>query len=130
MVRCKLFIFLLFVCVWRVECKICQNIDVRNTVHELSKLRNCTEVIGYLKILLIQRVKEHEFDDYRFPELIKITGFLFFYNVNYLTSIGKLFPNLKVIRGYKLFTDYALVIHTMPHLKEVRLFSAREASCV
>lgn len=121
MLRDKLFIFLLlFVCVVSVECKTCQSLDIRNTVTELNKLRNCTEIVGYLRILLIERVTgEHEFDNYVFPELTEITGYLFFYNVLYLTSVGKLFPNLMVIRGYELFTDYSLVIYNMPHLREV-----------
>lgn len=121
MLRDKLFIFLLlFVCVVSVECKICQSLDIRNTVTELNKLRNCTEIVGYLRILLIERVTgEHEFDNYVFPELTEITGYLFFYNVLKLTSVGKLFPNLMVIRGYELFTDYSLVIYNMPHLREI-----------
>lgn len=116
------FLFLsLFVCAASVECKICPSMDIRNSVTELNKLKNCTEIVGYLSIVLMERVKgSYEFDQYVFPELTKITGYLFFYRILHLTSVGKLFPNLMVIRGYELFTDYALVIYNMPHLTEVK----------
>ncbi|XP_018571455.1 insulin-like peptide receptor isoform X2 [Anoplophora glabripennis] len=114
------FIFLLlFMCVVSVECKTCQSMDIRNEISDLNKLKNCSEIVGYLRIVLMELVQEHEFDNYVFPELTKITGYLFFYDVFHLTSVGKLFPNLMVIRGYELFTDYSLVIYNMPHLREI-----------
>lgn len=123
MLRDKLFIFLLlFVCAVSVECKICQSLDIRNKVSDLNRLRNCTEIVGFLRILLIERVKsENDFDQYVFPDLREIKGYLFFYRVLYLTSVGKMFPNLMIIRGTELFTDYSLVIYNMPHLREVNV---------
>lgn len=42
-----------------------------------------------------------------------------------LESLGDLFPNLTVIRGWKLFYNYALVIFEMTHLKDIGLHSLR-----
>ncbi|KAG5894805.1 hypothetical protein JTB14_008296 [Gonioctena quinquepunctata] len=100
--------------------KICQSIEVRNSVINLSQLENCTEIAGYLSILLIDKVNVSEFDDYVFPELTSISGYLMFYDVFNFTSVGKLFPNLRIIRGMELFADYALVLHDLPDLREAR----------
>lgn len=94
--------------------------DIRNDVRYLEKLTNCTEIAGHLQILLIDEVESEEsYDEYVFPELTEISGYLFFFSVSKLTSVGKLFPNLRVIRGKELFTDYALVIYDMPDIREV-----------
>lgn len=102
-----------------IECKVCQSMDIRNSVTNLAKLRNCTEIAGYLKIVLIEKAQESDFEDYVFPELTHITGYLVLFNVMKLTSVSQLFPNLRVIRGRELFHNAVLVIHDMPDLREV-----------
>ncbi|XP_023030119.2 insulin-like receptor [Leptinotarsa decemlineata] len=100
--------------------KVCQSMEIRNRVVNLGNLKNCTEIVGSLKILLMERVQhESEFDEYVFPELTKISGYLMFFDVYHLPSVAKLFPNLRVIRGMELYADYALVLHNMPHLREI-----------
>jgi hypothetical protein len=43
--------------------------------------------------------------------------------VSGLRSVGRLFPNLMVIRGHSLFINYALVAFEMMHLQELGLNS-------
>ena len=43
--------------------------------------------------------------------------------VSGLRTIGRLFPNLTVIRGHSLFINYALVAFEMMHLQEIGLHS-------
>ncbi|CAH1159729.1 unnamed protein product [Phaedon cochleariae] len=113
-------LLLLSFCVLFVEGKTCYSMDIRNTVDSLNQLKNCTEIAGFLKIVLMETVKnESDFDGYVFPELVEITGYLLFYNVLHLSSVGQLFPNLRVIRGTELLTDYAMVIYDMPHIREI-----------
>lgn len=45
------------------------------------------------------------------------------YRVTGLKSVGRLFPNLTVIRGQSLFINYALVAFEMMHLQEIGLHS-------
>lgn len=45
------------------------------------------------------------------------------YRVKGLRSIGRLFPNLTVIRGHSLFINYALVAFEMMNLQEIGLHS-------
>lgn len=45
------------------------------------------------------------------------------YRVKGLRSIGRLFPNLSVIRGHSLFINYALVAFEMMNLQEIGLHS-------
>ncbi|KAH1019479.1 hypothetical protein HUJ04_009291 [Dendroctonus ponderosae] len=53
------------------------------------------------------------------PKLEIITGHLFLYRVNGLTSVGQLFPNLRSIKGLTLYENlYALVLYDMPYLEE------------
>lgn len=100
--------------------KICQSIDVRNHVANLNKLRNCTEISGNLYIvLLLNTESESDYDDYVFPELQKISGHLLLFQLKHFTSLGKMFPNLRLIRGLTLFRNYALVIYDMARIQEV-----------
>lgn len=100
--------------------KICKSIDVRNHVQNLNKLRNCTEITGNLSIVLLENTKsETDFDPYVFPELQKVTGYVMLYKLKYFTSLGKLFPNLRLIRGLTLLTNYALILYDLPNIREV-----------
>lgn len=62
-------------------------------------------------------------EDYNgtFPLLTEITEFLVVYQVHYLRSIGRIFPNLTVIRGRNLFEGYALIVYSNTHLEEIGL---------
>lgn len=106
-------------CVVKTSAKTCNSLDIRNNVTQFEKLRNCTVVAGYLQIVLFENIAENDFEDISFPELREITQFLLFYRIRGLKSLGKLFPNLSVIRGLELFKDYALTVYDMTHLQEV-----------
>lgn len=47
------------------------------------------------------------------------------YQVYYLKTLRQLFPNLVVIRGEKLFLNYALAIDDVPHLSDVTIFFSK-----
>jgi hypothetical protein len=70
-----------------------------------------------VQIVLIDHGTENSFTNLSFPELREITHYLLLYRVNGLRSIGKLFPNLAVIRGETLFLNYALVVFEMMQLQ-------------
>lgn len=58
---------------------------------------------------------------------IRVTSSLFSHarvsRVSGLRNVGRLFPNLTVIRGHSLFINYALVAFEMMHLQEIGLHS-------
>jgi len=99
---------------------ICQSIDIRNSVYFFSILKDCRVIEGFLQIVLIENNTEADFENVNFPELREITGYLLLYRVDGLKSLSKLFPNLEVIRGDILLTDYAFMIYEMKNLQEVR----------
>ncbi|CAH1127445.1 unnamed protein product [Ceutorhynchus assimilis] len=102
------------------DAKICNSIDVRNHVQNLNKLKNCTEIIGDLMIVLLENTKsEIDYEPYVFPELQKVTGFVLLYKLKHLTSLGKLFPNLRLIRGLSLLQNYALIVYDLPNIREI-----------
>lgn len=103
--------------------RICQSVDIRNSVANLNQLRGCRAVEGYVQIVLIDRANETDFDGYSFPELREITQYLLFYRVAGLRKLGHLFPNLTIIRGDSVFEDYGLVIYEMFQLQEIGLKS-------
>lgn len=76
---------------------------------------------GNLTILLIDAIGHEEYEKYSFPNLVEITEFLVLFRVKGLKSLRHLFPNLAVIRGDRLFSDYALVSFEMQDLVEVGL---------
>ena len=95
--------------------------DIRNTVQNLDILANCTVIEGHLQIVLIDHATGPEYEDKSFPQLREITDYFMMYRVFGLTTLRKLFPNLTVIRGQKLFYNYALVIFEVPQLEELGL---------
>lgn len=103
---------------------ICQSIDIRNSVDSFSVLKDCRVIEGFLQIVLIENNTEADFDNVSFPELREITGYFLLYRVDGLKSLSKLFPNLEVIRGDILLTDYAFMIYEMKNLQEVRFIRA------
>ncbi|BES91399.1 tyrosine-protein kinase receptor [Nesidiocoris tenuis] len=102
---------------------VCRSIDVRNSVKMFSALKGCRIVEGFVQIVLIDRANDSDFSDITFPDLKEITGYLLFYRVQGLRSLGQIFPNLAIIRGSTLFLNYALVVFEMLHLQEIGLTS-------
>lgn len=96
---------------------VCQSVDIRNSVAAFRRLSGCRVVEGFVQIVLIDHATESSFSNLTFPELREITHYLLLYRVNGLRSLGKLFPNLTVIRGETLFLNYALVVFEMIHLQ-------------
>ncbi|KAL1138868.1 hypothetical protein AAG570_008930 [Ranatra chinensis] len=95
--------------------------DIKNRASNLSVLKDCNVIEGYLRIVLMEKTTVDDFKDLSFPELREVTGNIIFYRVRGLTSIGRLFPNLRVIRGEDLFMYYSLVVYKMFSLKEIAL---------
>ncbi|XP_053687388.1 insulin-like receptor isoform X2 [Sabethes cyaneus] len=102
--------------------EVCGSVDVRNSPSNLDRLKDCVVVEGFVHILLIDRY-EASFENYSFPLLTEITEYLLLFRVNGLTTLRKLFPNLAVIRGSSLVSDYAIVIYELMHIEEVGLIS-------
>ena len=100
---------------------VCTDIDIRNKVEMFSVLENCTVIEGFLKILLIDYAEPSDYDHLHFPRLREITDYLLLYRVYGLRSLSHIFPNLAVIRGQKLFYNYALVAFEMPNLEDIAL---------
>ncbi|XP_052873099.1 insulin-like receptor [Anopheles cruzii] len=102
---------------------VCSSVDVRNLPTHLERLKDCRVVEGFVQIMLIDKYKDDSFDNYSFPLLTEITGYLMMFRINGLQTLGQLFPNLTVIRGTELANNYALVIYELMHLKELGLTS-------
>ncbi|CAL1676444.1 unnamed protein product [Lasius platythorax] len=107
---------------------ICQSIDIRNKVDFFKILSDCRVIEGFLQIVLIENNTEADFENVSFPELREITGYFLLYRVDGLKSLSKLFPNLEVIRGDILLTDYAFMIYEMKNLQEIGLTSLTKIS--
>lgn len=97
--------------------------DIRNNLTKLYDLEDCTVIEGHLQILLMFNTKPENFKGLRFSNLTMITDYLLLFRVYGLQSLKDLFPNLTVIRGTRLFFNYALVIYEMLDLKEIGLHS-------
>ena len=101
----------------------CGDIDIRNNVDQFQKLVNCTVIEGELQILLIDYAKPEDYESLHFPDLVEIKDYLLLYRVQGLRSLRNIFPNLAVIRGEKLFSNYALIAFEMQSLEELGLVS-------
>lgn len=103
--------------------RVCSSVDIRNSAERLDMLRGCSVVEGYVRIVLLERTQDSDFERLSLPELREITQYLMFYKVVGLRSLGQLFPGLTVIRGDVLFQDFALVVYEMFSLEEIGLRS-------
>ncbi|CAG9788294.1 unnamed protein product [Diatraea saccharalis] len=101
---------------------VCRSIFC-NKIEKLPQLSDCVVILGNLHILLMEQAHKDDFRNMSFPKLKEVSGYVVFYRVNGLESLGQLFPNLSIIRGKEVVYDYALIIFDMPDLKEVGLYS-------
>lgn len=90
-------------------------------MEDLDRLENCTVIEGSLSILLIEGAQEEQYRKKSFPNLVEITDFLLLYRVYGLKTLSNIFPNLSVIRGQKLFFNFAFVAFEMMDLEEIGL---------
>ena len=90
---------------------------------QFQKLVNCTVIEGELQILLIDYAKPEDYENLHFPDLVEIKDYLLLYRVHGLRSLRNIFPNLAVIRGEKLFSNYALIAFEMQSMEELGLVS-------
>lgn len=113
----------LLVAITANEEKKCNSVIIRS-IDRLSALHNCTYVDGSVQIVLLDNTKPTDFD-ISFPLLKEITQFLLVYRVSGLETLGKLFPNLMLIRGIRspAFPGLALMIHDNEDLQEIGLYS-------
>ncbi|XP_033351033.1 insulin-like peptide receptor isoform X2 [Bombus vosnesenskii] len=107
---------------------ICQSIDIRNSASGFGIMKDCRVIEGFLQIVLIENNSETDFQPITFPKLREITGYLLLYRVNGLKTLSNLFPNLEVIRGNILLTDYAFMVYEMQNLQEIGLKKLTEIS--
>lgn len=97
---------------------VCQSKNIRSSAQELNKLRNCSVIEGYLMITLMYHGRSGtSLENLEFPLLTEVTEFVLFYRVDGLKSLGKLFPNLRVIRGNFLVEGYSFIVFEMLHLQ-------------
>lgn len=94
---------------------------MRNNISSFEVLRGCRIIEGFLQIVLINIPDTPQANAYTFPELVEITDYMALYHVNGLRTLSHLFPNLRVIRGVNLLTDYALALFENAHMIEVGL---------
>ncbi|XP_028165165.1 insulin receptor-like [Ostrinia furnacalis] len=103
--------------------KICGDVHCTRPDRLERMLKDCMVILGNLKIVIMEQAHKDDFVNISFPKLREVTGYVAFYRVNGLESIGQLFPNLTRIRGEQLFYNYALIIFDIPDLKEVGLYN-------
>lgn len=102
---------------------VCSSKDIRNSPKSFNELNGCRVIEGFLMINLIDRSKEHDYDNLTFPALTEITEFFLLYRVTGLKTLAKLFPNLRIIRGNSLISDFSFIIFQMMDLQEIGLKS-------
>lgn len=47
----------------------CHNVDIRNNLARLALIKNCTVITGFLQLVLIERIPQVDFEEYRFEKL-------------------------------------------------------------
>lgn len=105
--------------------KICPGVHIRNDLKSFEQLQGCKIIDGPLTIALVSNqtfpYEPKDYENITFPDLIEVTDYLLFFRVQGLTTLAKLFPNLSVIRGRELVSNFALIIYEMMHLQKINL---------
>lgn len=99
-----------------------------NNVREFDQLKNCSVIEGFLHIIDINALPS-EFENLSFPLLTEVTWYVAIVHTRGLKSIGKLFPNLTVIRGQsQLMKGYSFIVFENHHLTDLGLQSLQHIS--
>lgn len=102
--------------------EICGPMNIVGNIDHMKQFKNCTIILGNVKMTLIDRVTQsQQWEQLSLPNLREITDNLVLYRVYGLESLGTIFPNLTVIRGFKLAFDYALILYENKNLTEVNI---------
>lgn len=105
--------------------KVCTGVHIRNDLKSFEQLRGCNIIDGPLTIALVSNhtdpYKSKDYENITFPDLHEVTEYLLFFRVQGLSTLSGLFPNLSVIRGKELVSNYALIIYEMMHLQKINL---------
>jgi len=67
--------------------------------------------------------KNNSINELVFQNLVEITDYLLIFQAQNIDNLGRLFPKLSIIRGDKLFKNYALIIFLTNSLLQVNLNS-------
>lgn len=70
---------------------------------------------------MIDNAHPSDYEQFTFPDLVEITGYLWIYRVSGLTTLAKLFPNLRVIRGSEFVQAYSLIIWEAQDMTDIGL---------
>ena len=81
-------------------------------------------MVGHVQILNARfELSTNTSDATFFPNLVEITDYLLVFQAQQLPSLDILFPKLAIIRGDKLFKNYALIIFLSNSLHQINLKS-------
>jgi len=70
---------------------------------------------------MFSRVTEQNYTAVTMHQLVEVSGYIIMYRANGLSTLGTLFPNLRVIRGTEVFFSYALALYENDNLRSVSL---------
>uniref|UniRef100_A0A0R3PV29 Fibronectin type-III domain-containing protein n=1 Tax=Angiostrongylus costaricensis TaxID=334426 RepID=A0A0R3PV29_ANGCS len=115
----------------------CGTLDIRNHPNQGYKLaghkylygnrifRNCSVLEGSLVLSLIQNSNVTEADFPTFHYLREITGSLLIFHVRSLTTLSRIFPNLRIVGGQNLIQHFSLIIYQNEDLIDIGLSKLR-----
>lgn len=118
----------------------CRSITLRGTVthHQIAPIRNCTLIIGYLRIInarfidFISNNSTNTTIEPLFPNITEISDYFLVFQAHHITNLAQITPRLSVIHGTRLFrSSFALVLFLSPSLTHVnlgRLVSIRQGT--
>ncbi|KAK5976312.1 hypothetical protein GCK32_004451 [Trichostrongylus colubriformis] len=113
----------------------CGTLDIRNHPNQGYKLAghksissnhvNCSVLEGSMVLSLIQNSNVTEADFPIFQHLREITGSLLIFHVRKLSTLSRIFPNLRIIGGQNLIQHFSLIIYQNEDLIDIGLTKLR-----
>ncbi|KAK6042589.1 receptor L domain protein [Cooperia oncophora] len=113
----------------------CGTLDIRNHPNQGYKLGghksissshvNCSVLEGSMVLSLIQNSNVTEADFPTFQHLREITGSLLIFHVRKLSTLSRIFPNLRIIGGQNLIQHFSLIIYQNEDLIDIGLTKLR-----
>lgn len=104
-----------------IQFTVCDGMLLTRDLRELHQLEKCRIIDGSLTLTWMKNGHGYSMQNFTFPELVDIRGYLKIHQIDNIESISNLFPNLAVIRGQQLYESFALRITENKDLEDIGL---------
>jgi hypothetical protein len=100
--------------------RVCQSVTFTGAITDHNQIQSCDIIIGHVRILNARFQFENDTDTL-FTNLVEVTDYILIFQASNIKTLEQLFPKLSVIRGDRLFKNYALTVFLCTSIVTINL---------